>query len=202
MLHTKQAVYVCLCTTTDMCEFTISMGLPSAGWIHVMLLQNVIKIRQYNFAAYLWNSLHVMCTYDAYIGSSAGIGALPCCRVIIARSFTLQEKTLICLIVSGIKMLSEAQQQSLDSAGICLDTVTLCSMNWGQKRGGHSRQWILQLYSVIGCSTSVRIDDSSRFFVYRAAADTIKPGFQNELSSIQMPHCCSPSSRIFARELT
>ncbi len=120
-----------------------------------------------------WNGLRVVCTY---IGSSAGFGAEPCCRVIVARSFTLQEKALICLIVSSIKMLSEAQQQSLDNAAICLDTVTLCRLNWGQKHGGHSRQWILQLYSVIGCSTSVRIDDSSRFFVYRDAADTVKPG--------------------------
>lgn len=123
-----------------------------------------------------WNSLHVGSTYGAYVGSSPGFGRESCCHVIVARSFTLQEKPLIWWIVSGIKILSEAQQHSLDNAGICLDTVTLCSLNRGQKCAGHSRQWTPPLYSVIGCSTSVRIDDSSRFFVYRAGADIIKPG--------------------------
>jgi len=56
---------------------------------------------------------------------------LSCYR--IARSFTLQEETLIWSIVSGIKILTEAQKHSLDNVGICLDTVTLCSLNWGQK---------------------------------------------------------------------
>lgn len=126
--------------------------------------------------------MYSMCTNKKQ-HACVSLESLTCCHVIVARSFTLQEETLIWLIVSGIKILSEAQQHSLDNVGICLDTVTLCSLNWGQKSSGHSRQWILPLYSVIGCSTSVRIDDSSRFFVYRAGHSLLRIGFQNELYS-------------------
>lgn len=184
MLHTKAAVIQGTCTVCVQKSGNMVSNIVCKTLLYCFLLEEYVwccfkiwpKWGSIILLPTFWNSLHVGSAYGAYVGSSPGFGREPCCHVIVARSFTLQEKTLICLIVSGIKILSKAQQHSLDNVGICLDTVTLYSLNWGQKCAGHSRQWILLLYSVIGCSTSVRIDDSSRFFVYRAGADTIKPG--------------------------